>query len=230
MTGIVLLVLVSILIFLGLAHRVLDRLYLSDRGGLLFIGGLIVGSFIDIPVWRSPAVTLNVGGAIVPLILALYVLFKAGSGKEWLRSIIGIVVTTVVLYGVNKLYPFDTHAGFIEPQYLWAIIAGIIAYIAGRSRRLAFIIGILGVLSMDIVHIFEVWGTNIPTKIGGAGAFDTLVIAGILAVLLAELIGESREALQGGPAGKGRPEELMEALDHPEGATNNDNKKKEGKK
>jgi uncharacterized membrane protein len=227
MTGVVLLILVSVLIFFGLAHRVLDRLYLSDRGGLIFIGAMIVGSFIDIPLWQNPSITLNIGGALLPLLLAFYVLFKAGSGKEWLRSLIGIVLTTGVLYGVTKLYRFDTARGIIEPQYLWAIIAGVIAYIAGRSRRLAFIIATLGVLAMDVLHIFEVRGTSVPTRIGGAGVFDTLVIAGILAVLLAEIIGESREALQGGPVREDRPAELREALDHPEEVVHHNDKEGE---
>ena len=39
--------------------------------------------------------------------------------------------------------------------------------------------------------------------IGGAGAFDSLILAGILAVLLAELVGETRERLQGGPKSEG---------------------------
>ncbi len=219
MTGIILLVVVSILIFMGMAHRVLDRLYLSDRGGLFFIGAIIVGSFIDIPVWKDPQISLNVGGAILPLGLAIYVLTKAGSGKEWIHSIIGIVVNVAVLYGVSKLYRFDTSSGFIEPQYLWAIISGVIAYVIGRSRRLAFIIATLGLLAMDIVRIFEVVGNNLPSpvRIGGAGIFDTVIVAGILAVLLAEIIGESREALQGGPAHRDRPAELQQALDHPAG-------------
>jgi uncharacterized membrane protein len=229
MTGIVLLVIVSILIFMGVAHRVLDRLYLSDRGALLFIGAIIVGSFVDIPIWRSPSVTLNVGGALLPLVLAIYVLSKAGSGKEWVRSMIGVVLTTGILYGVNKIYQFDTKSGFIEPQYLWAIIAGVVAYIAGRSRRLAFIIATLGVLFMDIAHVIEVsrTGMNIPTRIGGAGAFDTIVIAGILAVLLAEIIGESREALQGGPVREDRPGTVKAALDHPKQNIENSGKEEE---
>jgi uncharacterized membrane protein len=222
MTGVVILILASVLIFFGLTHQILDRLYLSDRGGLFFIGAMIVGSFIDIPLWRTPSISLNVGGALLPLLLAVYVLVKAGSAKEWFHSIVGIILTTGVLYGVNKLYHFDTSRGFIEPQYLWAIIAGVIAYIAGRSRRLAFIIATMGVLAMDIVHIFEVRGSNVPTRIGGAGVFDTLVIAAILAVLLAEIIGEGREALQGGPAHEGRAEELEEALDHPEETSKNE--------
>lgn len=218
MLGILLLVVISILIFLGLAHQVLDRLYLSDRGGLLVIAVMIVGSFIDIPIWINPKVSLNIGGALVPLALSIYVLIKAGSGKEWIRSLIGIVVTVGVLYGVSRLYRFDTKTGFIEPQYLWAILSAVIAYVIGRSRRLAFIIATVGLIAMDIVRIFEVarLGIAAPVMIGGAGAFDTIVVASVLAVLLAELIGESREALQGGPVREERPEALREALDHPE--------------
>ena len=229
MSGIVILVAISILIFLGLAHRVLDQLYLSDRSGLIFIGALIAGSFIDFTIWRNPAVTLNLGGGILPVALAIYVLTKAGSGKEWLRSIIGVVLTVGVLYGVNRLYRFDTASGFIDPQFLWAIIAGVIAYIVGRSRRLSFIIATLGILSLDIVHIITMAnrGLNVPTRIGGGGVFDTIVIAGILAVLLAEIIGESREALQGGPAKEGRPDELVEALDHPSIEKNGNERGKE---
>jgi uncharacterized membrane protein len=216
MIGIVLLVVVSVLIFLGMAQRVLDRLYLSDRGGLLVIAAMVAGSFIDVSLGGGNSV--NLGGAVIPVGLAIYVLTKAGSGKEWIRAILGIAVTTGILYGVNKIYHFDTSRGILEPQYLWAIIAAVIAYIAGRSRRLSFIVATLGVLFMDIAHIIEVRMArlNVPTRIGGAGVFDTIVIAGVLAVLLAELIGESREALQGGPAHRGRPEELESALTPPE--------------
>jgi uncharacterized membrane protein len=216
MIGIVLLVIVSVLIFLGMAQRVLDRLYLSDKGGLVVIAAMVAGSFVDVPLGGGNSV--NLGGAVIPVGLAIYVLSKAGSGKEWIRAVLGIVVTTGILYGVNKIYRFDTSQGILEPQYLWAIIAGIVAYIAGRSRRLSFIVATLGVLFMDIAHIIEVRMArlNVPTRIGGAGVFDTIVIAGVLAVLLAELIGESREALQGGPAHRGRPEELEAALTPPE--------------
>lgn len=219
MIGVVLLVIVSLLIFLGLAQRVLDRLYLSDRGGLLVIAAMVAGSFIDIPIMRNPSVSLNVGGALVPIGLAIYVLVKAGSRKEVWHSILGIVLTAGVLYAVTKLYRFDVDRGFIDPQYLWAIIAAVIAYVIGRSRRLAYLIATLGILFMDIVHAVEsgVRNLNAPTMIGGAGAFDTIVIAGVLAALIAEVLGESLEALQGGPSEKGKSKELVNALDHPEG-------------
>ncbi len=48
--GIIVLIAISILIYLGLAHRVLDRMRLSDRGALLVIGLIILGGFINIPL------------------------------------------------------------------------------------------------------------------------------------------------------------------------------------
>ena len=48
--------------------------------------------------------------------------------------------------------------------------------------------------------------------IGGAGIFDTIVIAGFIAVGLAEFVGETRERLQGGPDSRGRDPKLVKNL------------------
>ena len=40
---------------------------------------------------------------------------------------------------------------------------------------------------------------NTRTAIGGAGVFDAMIVAGIIAVALAEIVGETRERLSGGP-------------------------------
>ena len=52
----------------------------------------------------------------------------------------------------------------------------------------------------DVIYTIQVAlrGMNVETIVGGAGVFDTVVIAALLAVLLAELIGETRERLSGG--------------------------------
>ncbi len=60
--GLIALVVISILIYFGVAHRALDRLRMTDRAALAVIAAIIVGSFIDIPV--SSRLTINVGGVI----------------------------------------------------------------------------------------------------------------------------------------------------------------------
>jgi uncharacterized membrane protein len=202
--GVILLIVTGILIYFGIAQRVLDRLYLSDSLALLVIALLIIGSFFDITISRSPLITLNLGGAVIPVILALYVLFRANSAKEWIRTIIAVVLTGGAIYAVSIIFKDFGHGrDIIDPMYIFAISGGIVAFIFGRSRRGAFIAGTLGFLSYNLINVWKVLTGRIVSevRIGGAGAFDSIVLAGIFALLLAELIGESRERLQGGPAG-----------------------------
>jgi uncharacterized membrane protein len=219
--GMILLIVVTILIYFGLAHRVLDRLRISDKTALLLVGLLIVGSFINIPITNGPPrVSVNVGGALVPFGLAIYLLLKAGTSKEWIRALIATVATVVAIVLTNRYLfaaddPWQGGIDFIDPLYVYPIIAAVVAYIAGRSRRSAFVAATLGMLSLDVFHYFQLASTGIPGRVamGGAGAFDAIILAGIGAVLLAEIIGEGRERLQGGPESEGKPPELLKSLD-----------------
>lgn len=222
--GIIVLIVVSVLIFLGLAQRVLDRMRLSDKAALGIIVILILGSFINIPLSTGRYdVSINVGGGIVPIGVAIYLLAKAGTTKEWARALISAVVTGAVIFGAGYLGRGDVEPGgrffgFLDSLWVYPIIGGLVAYITGRSRRSAFIAATLGLVLVDIAYLIWYVATGAPAgtvAIGGAGAFDGIVIAGIFAVLLAEIIGETRERMQGGPATEGRPRELMEGLRKP---------------
>ena len=52
----------------------------------------------------------------------------------------------------------------------------------------------------------------IGSAFGGGGMYDTVVLAGVLAVCLAELIGESRERMQGGPRDENRDPSVLKNL------------------
>lgn len=224
--GIIILVIATIVIYLGLAQRALDRMRLSDRGAYLVIAAIIAGSFINIPLPFLPFKTsVNVGGALVPIGLAIYLLYRAGSRMEWTRALLGAGATGAIVYVIGSLInagPTMEPAGryaFIDAIYLYPLVGGLVAYIIGRSRRAAFIGATLGVLLVDIIHyvwlIIQGAPANYAVAIGGAGAFDTIVLAGIVAILLAEIIGESFERLAGGPKAKGRPPELVKGLQRP---------------
>ncbi len=204
--GILALLVAAALIFFGLAHRVLDRLRLTDGQALAFIGLLIAGSFVDIPLLRQPVrASINVGGAVVPLVLAGYLLARADSTHERVRSLVGAAVTAAVVLAVASLTDFEPgQADFLDPLWLFSGIGGLVGYlVGGRSRRAAFISGTLGLLATDVVHVVGAVRSGLPATalIGGAGAFDMVVIAGLLAVGLAEAVGETRERLSGGPGG-----------------------------
>lgn len=223
--GMIVLMIVSALIFLGLAHRVLDRMKLSDKGALLVILGLIVGSFITIPLIRGNiAVSVNVGGALIPLGLVIYLVVTAGTTKERVRGLVGAVVTALAIWGVGSLLQggFAVEPGgrfgFIDTLWLYPLIAGIVGYLTGRSRRSSFISASLGVLLFDLGYYVWLLRQGAPAgrvDIGGAGMFDAIVFSAIFAVLLAEVVGEIRERIAGGPSRKGKNKDLLQALRKP---------------
>ncbi|MCL4425309.1 MAG: DUF1614 domain-containing protein [Firmicutes bacterium] len=200
--GSILLIIVAVLIYFGLAHRVLDRMRMTDRAALGFIVAMVVGSWWNITLTRAPVeLIVNVGGGLLPLILAIYLVATADTGAERSRGVLGALVAAAAVYGAAKLIPPEPTAGMVlDPVYTFSIIAGLVAYLVGRSRRAAFIAGISAMVLNDIAHYIEITTRGIPgrTWIGGAGAFDSTIVAGLLAVGLAELIGETRERLQGG--------------------------------
>lgn len=196
--GIILLA-AAALVFLGFAHRILDRMHLTDGQAILILAAMALLSLVNVTVSRAdPRVILNLGGVVVPVGLAIYVLARA-TAAEKARSIVTALATGAVLYGITKVFDFEEGQQIIAPIYLWGLIAGVLSYIGTRSRRTAFITGILGIVVLDVANLVESVVRDLPTTVnfGGAGVFDSTVVAGIVAALLAEGFGEVAERLGG---------------------------------
>lgn len=217
--GLITLIVVAVLIYFGLAERVLDRMRLTDRAALGVIALIIVGSFLDVTLVPGPIrLLVNVGGALVPAILAIWLLVTADTAREKVRGTLAAVVTGAAIYAAGRVLPVDPEQNpLIEPTYVYALAGGLVAYLFGRSRRAAFVAGVLGVILADLAHYAQLLLTRSPgrTWLGGAGAFDTTIIAGVLAVFLAEVVGETRERLQGGPEPKRSGDPSREELSPP---------------
>lgn len=200
--GMVVLTVVAILVFFGVAQRVLDKMRLNDKTALLLIALMFFGTLIpNIPLGN---VSVSIGGALIPFGICVYLFIRA-EGKEKLRSAIGAIVTGAVIFGLGLLLPSEPEQLPIDPMYLYGVAGGLIGYLLGRSRRGAFICGVTGVLLADIASAVLVWARGVPQPLtlGGAGVFDTAVISGVLAVALCELIGEVLERIA---RGKNPPE------------------------
>lgn len=203
--GIVVLLISAALIFLGFLHRVLDRMRLTDGQALLILVLMVAGSFVDLTLRRAlPSVSVNLGGAVVPLAVAVWLVVTAGDEAERLRGVLAPVLTAAAIVLVSRAVDFGPEGpAFIDPLWLFSAVAGVVGYLAGRSRRAAFIAGTAGVVLADLWHLLTVIRTGAPATVslGGAGVFDATVIGGVVAVGLAELVGEARERLAGGGSG-----------------------------
>jgi uncharacterized membrane protein len=139
--------------------------------------------------WR---VGINTGGAIIPIILSIYLIVK--NKLKPYKVIIGIIIVSVVTYFVS--YP-NPSKGIVSgfPEFLLpAIFASLISIILlwkkfKKAAPLAYISGTIGVLiGADVFHLIALLNYNIdkvtPAVIGGAVVFDMVFITGILAVIL----------------------------------------------
>lgn len=197
--GLILLAVTGVLILFGVAQRVLDRLRLTDRQALIITLSLFIGGLIpDIRV--TPVFSFNIGGALIPLLLCAYLLVRAGSAHEIVRALTAGVLTGIAIYYMGKLLPNEPEEMPFDANYLYGLSGGVLAWLFGRSRRGAFVAGILGAMIADVWSAVEVWHSGVAQSLslGGAGAADVIVIAGLTAVLLCELAGEIIERLTRG--------------------------------
>ena len=202
--GLLLLTLCAVLVYCGILQRVLDRMYLTDRQALLLIGLMIAGSFFsDIPL--GP-VRLNVGGALIPLGICAYLIFKADQMHERLSAFIGSLLTAAAVFAVTKLLPAEAEQLALDPMWIYGASGGIIAWVLGRSRRNAFVCGVVGVTLADMISGLSVRsvGTDQMICLGGAGIADAAVLSGVIGVLLCETLGELIERVARGAFGRRR--------------------------
>lgn len=197
--GMILLIIVAILILLGVGQRILDRLRLNDKLALLFIALIIGLGFVpDIRV--TPVFAFNLGGAVIPLALCIYLFIKADTAWERWRCILASIATGAAIFAIGWFAPDEPETITVDPIILYGLTAGLIAYIFGRSRRCAFIAGVIGMMLSNTANAVYVWSKGVDQDfiLGGAGALDGIVVAGLVGVLLAELLGEIIERMKRG--------------------------------
>lgn len=206
--GMIVLVVLSLLILFGALQRVLDRMALTDRQALIIVAAIFIGGWLpEIPLGR---ITINIGGALIPLIVCVYLLLHAGTMKERTRALVASVLTAAAITAISFFLPADpAQMPMLDPMILYGVAGGLIAWLLGRSRRSAFIAGVLGVIIADVVAGASLWlrGVDQAVHLGGAGALDAVVLAGVIGVLLCEIAGEIMERMQ---RGKTAPQQRME--------------------
>lgn len=188
--GFLFLSVLALLVFCGLLQRVLDRLHMTDRQALFLIGVMIVGTFL--PNISIGLVSIGIGGAVIPLGICIWLFIKADSSAERWRAGIGSLLSGAAVYMLSSLLPPEAEAMLLDPMWLYGLFGGLIAWVFGRSRRAAFICGVIGIVLADIASAAMLWVQGFETQLvlGGAGIADASVISGAIGVLFCELLGE----------------------------------------
>jgi uncharacterized membrane protein len=205
-----LLVLLFLLITVGAISFAFDKMGLDPGVVFVLFLACLIGSYINIPVHRlrneavmmdqvvsfvgfrfriptmarrETVVAVNVGGAIIPCLIALYLLAATSFPFQ---ALIGMVMVAVV----SKLLARPvTGLGIAMPAFIPPIVAALVALILAPAQApmVAYISGTFGVLiGADLLNLKNLTALRAPVvSIGGAGTFDGIFLTGIIAVLLA---------------------------------------------
>lgn len=206
-------VLLIILIQLGALQYAYTRLGIGAPAAFLLLVGSLLGSYVNVPVaelpgqqvrsgevvdyfgmqyviptvinWPGTIIAVNVGGAVIPTAMSLYLLAK---NRLWVTGLLAIAGVAGVCYWLAQPIP---GLGIALPVLAPALTGAVLALVLSRRNAapLAYVGGSLGALiGTDLLNLDKLRGLGAPVaSIGGAGTFDGVFLTGIVAVLIASL-------------------------------------------
>ena len=209
---------IAVYLFVGVTEVAFEKIGFSrsEFFGILFL--TLIGSFVNIPLkefhgtenavyyenvrffwgtYRIPQffrhkvstlVTINLGGAVIPIAVSIYLLATHPSLIGY--SIVGIFFSSLVVWLVAREV---TGVGVVTPAFVPPIAAAVISlliYHGSEIAIIAYVSGTLGALiGADITSLRNITKLRAPiVSIGGAGTFDGVFLTGIIAVLLVSIV------------------------------------------
>jgi uncharacterized membrane protein len=196
-------------------------------GLVMFVS--LFGSFVNIPVtsvesrgpvvvqrevrlfwvrWRIPEVvvgvrrtqvSVNLGGAVVPVVISLYLLLVSIPGKspDVLMSYLRVAaVLVLVAYSVHRSARLVKGLGIATPAFgpplvtaLAVLLVDLVSPLACPAQ-VAYVGGTLGTLvGADLLNLGRLPELGAPVvSVGGAGTFDGIYLTGLVSVLLVLLL------------------------------------------
>ena len=213
----VILVIILIFLFLGVTESAFEAVGFTRSEFAVILVVTLFGSFINIPVTRvsgnepvvgyrevryygftyripmtarqrvSTLVTINVGGALVPIFVSGYLLLMHPSLA--LDAIVGVLVTSFFVHLMARKVKGE---GIETPALLPPIVAAIISFLIHPGAGIAviaYISGSMGALiGADLSNLKGITDLGAPmVSIGGAGTFDGVFLTGIISVILVSI-------------------------------------------
>jgi uncharacterized membrane protein len=187
-------VLLLLLIILGSTINIpLYRKEAKVNDSDIFFINLYQRQFWGIPfqkVSRSTVVALNVGGGLIPIILALYQ-FQQTNG--WSILLVTAIVTIVSYYAAQVVPGIGIQMNPLLAPLTAALVAVLLSlenvpdwFSTTNPPAVAFASGVLGtVIGADLLHLKDLERMSHGVlSIGGAGVFDGIILCGLFALLL----------------------------------------------
>lgn len=189
------------------------RMGIPRRWVIPIFASIMIGGLVNIPLWCSEGgftgllswakcfffqppevdtviVAVNLGGAIIPVIISLYLFRRV----PLLKTALAVAIVAAV---AGLLAEVEPGAGItLQFPILPLVSVGVALILAWRDApAVAFISATIGgLIGVDLVHLGEaIEAGGAYLSIGGRGVFDGIVTTGIIAAFLAGLLSRRKE-------------------------------------
>src|SRR3974390_2023617 len=194
----------------GLLQYAYEQLGLSPGTAVFLLFASLIGSYVNIPIavisqksvmasqmidffgmryqvpeasnWGGTVLAVNIGGAVIPIIMSTYLLIR---WRLWLEGLVATAVVAAICYWLATPVP---GLGIAVPTFAPVIATAVVALLLSRTRAapLAYIAGSLGTLiGADLLNLDKLTDLNAPVaSIGGAGTIDRDFFLRLVAALL----------------------------------------------
>lgn len=184
-----------------------EKLGISSGATTFLLFLILIGSGINIPLtkkkliyeeelrffglWRVPKIRaqglfINLGGAVVPVLLSVYFLFRVSRAGFDLEPIfLATILMIIISKFLSRVIP---GRGVSLPALIPPIFSALFALILAPdfAAPCAFISGVLGTLiGADLLNLRRAQRFGGFLSIGGAGVFDGIFLVGMVSALLA---------------------------------------------
>ena len=206
--AVLLLILVPVLalLFIGVIGVAFSDVGLSPALTALVLVFTLLGSFINIPIFKlkttvpmieeefvsffgmvyriprleigeeTTTIAVNVGGALIPTFVSMYLLWKQPSAA--LSALTGVTIVALISRAVAR--PVKG-VGIAMPPFVAPLVAAFLAYLlpSGAPKIVAYVSGVLGTLiGADLSNLGGIPELGAPVaSIGGAGTFDGVFLS-----------------------------------------------------
>ena len=207
------------LLFFDLARTAFVKIGFTWSQALFVLLASLLGSSINIPLTKmscsTPMVTeqyvrsfgvayrvpvienincdtllaINFGGAVIPTVISLGLLYKFPAALTF--ALVGIIIVAII---INRVAKPVKGLGIVTPALLPPLVAALAAivmvYVFGAPEQYIFLIAYVGgtlgtLIGADILNLGKIRDLGAPVaSIGGAGTFDGVFLSGLIAVLL----------------------------------------------
>jgi len=184
-----------------------EKLGISSGVTIFLLLAILIGSSVNIPLTKkrliykeesrffglfltphieARGIAINLGVAIISVLLSLYFLFLTFRAGFPLQPI--LIATFLMILFSKSLARIIPGRGIVLPALIPPIFSALFAFILAPdfAAPCAFIAGVLGTLiGADVLNLNKAQKVGGFVSIGGAGVFDGIFLIGIVSALLA---------------------------------------------